>query len=96
MATQMITLKLDSAFLKDIDNVVKTQNYHNRTEFIRNVLREGVENAKFEEFKAQTYALKGAAKRKTSEEEYEAIREKVAQEFGRKFKEAARASKKGQ
>ena len=38
MATQMITVKLDDSFLEDVDEVLKTKGYQNRTEFIRNAL----------------------------------------------------------
>jgi len=40
MATEMISLKLDSSFLYEVDSVVQKEGYQNRTEFIRDALRE--------------------------------------------------------
>ena len=77
MATQMITLKLDGEFLKDIDEVVRKGSYHNRTEFIRNALREKVDEAKLKDAMMRISHLKGASKKKVTEEEYERVREEV-------------------
>ncbi len=86
MVTQMITVKMDNRLLQDIDNVVKEQRYQNRTEFIRNALREKVEEAKLKEVMLEIAHLKGAAKKKTSEKEYEEIRKKAFEELEKKFK----------
>ncbi len=40
MTTEMITVKMENKFLEDIDSIVKREGYQNRTEFIRNALRE--------------------------------------------------------
>ena len=71
MATEMITVKLDDEFLKNIDKVVEKEGYQNRTEFIRNALREKLEDAKFKEAMLELAHLKGASKKKTSDKEYE-------------------------
>lgn len=84
MATEMITVKLDEVFLNEIDGIVKRQGYQNRTEFIRNALREKVEEAKLKAAMIQIAHLKGASKKKTSEEQLEKIREKVFEELDRK------------
>jgi len=86
MTTEMITVKLDDRFLGDIDSVVKNSGYQNRTEFIRNALREKVEEAKMKEAMMKLAHLKGASKKKTSDEDLERIREKVFDEFEKKFK----------
>ncbi|MFH1849985.1 MAG: ribbon-helix-helix domain-containing protein [archaeon] len=83
MATEMITVKLDPKFLRDIDSVVKRSGYQNRTEFIRNALREKVEAAKMKEAMMQLANLKGSSESKTSNEELEKIREKVFKEHFR-------------
>ena len=46
MTTEMITVKLENNFLKEIDDVVYNNGYQNRTEFIRSALRDKVEEAK--------------------------------------------------
>jgi len=86
MATEMITLKLEDRFLSDIDAVVEREGYQNRTEFIRNALREKVEEVKLRDAMKEIAHLKGASKKKTSEEEYEKIREKAFEELSKKFR----------
>ena len=86
MTTEMITVKLDDAFLKQIDSVVETEGYQNRTEFIRNALREKVEEAKLKQAMLEIAHLKGASKKKTSDEELEKIREKVFGEFDKRLR----------
>ena len=86
MATEMITLKLDGKFLGIIDNVVKKEGYQNRTEFIRNALREKVEEHKLKEAMIKLAPLRGAAKKKTTPEEYERIREQAFEEISKKLK----------
>ena len=82
----MITLKLDSDFLDEIDSLVKSGSYHNRTEFIRSALRQKVEEAKIKDAMMKIAHLKGASKKKTTEEEYERLREEVFEEYKKKFK----------
>ena len=86
MTTEMITLKLDDMFLKEIDSIVEKQGYHNRTEFIRNALREKVEDTKIKDAMVQIAHLKGASKKKTSDADLEKIREKVFNELDKKIR----------
>jgi Arc/MetJ-type ribon-helix-helix transcriptional regulator len=86
MATEMITVKMDDAFLDDIDAVVKKEKYQNRTEFIRAALREKIDEIKLKKAMMEIAHLKGASKKKTSDEELEKIRERVFEEFDKKFK----------
>lgn len=74
MSTEMITIKLEDNFLNEIDTVVEEQGYQNRTEFIRNALREKIEETKMKEALLELTHLKGAAKKKISAEEYERVR----------------------
>lgn len=66
MATEMITVKMDDKFLEDIDTIVKKEGYQNRTEFIRNALREKVDETKLREAMINIAHLKGSAKKKTT------------------------------
>ena len=86
MATEMITIKMDDRFLGDVDSVVQKEGYQNRTEFIRNALREKVEESKLREAMASIAHLKGAAKKKTSDEEFEKIRKRAFEEISKKLK----------
>ncbi|MBI3032474.1 hypothetical protein HYY69_03295 [Candidatus Woesearchaeota archaeon] len=74
MTTDMITLKLDRIFLKEVDSVVKEFGFQNRTEFIRNALREKLDEAKMKKAILELSSLKGVAKKKISVEQYEHIR----------------------
>ncbi len=75
MATEMITVKMDNEFLKDVDEIVKKEKYQNRTEFIRAALREKIDELKLKKAMMEIAHLKGASKKKITEEEYEKARE---------------------
>ncbi|MBU0472413.1 MAG: ribbon-helix-helix domain-containing protein [Nanoarchaeota archaeon] len=85
MVTEMITLKLDDSFLLEIDKTVRQHGYQNRTEFIRNALREKVEESKLKDAMIFLAHLKGAAKKKTTDKEYEQIRTKAFEEISKKL-----------
>jgi len=86
MTTEMITLKLDDKFLGDIDMVVKKDRYHNRTEFIREALRDKLEEARYKKCLAELAHLRGASTKKTSSKEYEEIRRKAFQELSKRHR----------
>ncbi len=86
MVTEMITVKLDDKFLGDIDSLVQREGYQNRTEFIRAALREKVEEVRLKQAMIELSKLRGKAKKKTSDEELERIREKVFEEFEKKVR----------
>ena len=81
MATEMITLKLDGIFLKEIDLLVKNTGYQNRTEFIRNALREKIEEIKLKQAMIELSKFKGKSSNKTTDAEIERIREVVSKKF---------------
>ncbi len=81
MATEMITLKLERTFLKDIDGYVKESGFQNRTEFIRNALREKLDDVKLKKAIVELSSLKGVAKKKISDKEYEYIRRKAFEQL---------------
>jgi len=86
MATEMITVKMDNVFLGEVDKVVKNEGYQNRTEFIRNALREKVEEIKLKKAMMELAHLKGSAKKKTTEKDYEKIRAKAFDEISKKLR----------
>ena len=82
MVTEVINLKLDNSFLKEIDSIVSKSNYQNRTEFIRAALREKVENIKLQESMIVLSKFKGMYKNKgTTDEDLEKIREIVTRKL---------------
>ena len=62
------------------------RSYQNRTEFIRNALREKVEESKIREAMLDIAHLKGAAKKKTTDKGYEEIRKKAFDELSKNLK----------
>ena len=65
----MITLRLESAFLKKIDRFVDDKDVHSRTEFIRNAIREKIDDFETREALKEIALLRGSAKKKVSEED---------------------------
>ncbi len=82
MTTEMITMKLEDKFLKEIDALVEKSNYHNRTEFIREALREKIDKTKYKEAMMSIIHLKGAHKgKKTTDAELHMIRKMAFKEL---------------
>ena len=86
MATEMITVKMEDRFLQEIDSIVEKEGYQNRTEFIRNALREKLEESKLKEAMIEISRLKGASKKRTTDKEYEEIRKRAFEELSKKLK----------
>ena len=74
MATELVTFKMDSRLLKEVDKTSKQAGFHNRTEFIRAALRKQIDETKIREAMKKIAHIRGASKRKTTEEEYERAR----------------------
>lgn len=86
MATELVTFKMEHDFLEDVDQTAKSAGFQNRTEFIRNALREKVEEVKLKQAMIELSRLRGKAPRKTSDKERARIRDKVFEEFEKKVK----------
>ncbi|HLC99051.1 MAG TPA: ribbon-helix-helix domain-containing protein [Candidatus Nanoarchaeia archaeon] len=74
MATELVTFKMDDKLLKEVDRTAKQAGFHNRTEFIRAALRKQIDETKIREAMKKIAHIRGASKRKTTEEEYERAR----------------------
>ncbi len=85
MTTEMITLKLEREFLKKVDTIVD-ENYQNRTEFIRDALREKIEEINMKKAMIDFLKLKGTSKNKISDEAYEKARSKAFAAMSKKFR----------
>ena len=85
MATELVTFKMEHDFLEDVDKTAKSAGFQNRTEFIRNALREKVEEVKLKQAMITLSKLRGKAPRKTTDEERAKIRERVFAEFEKKI-----------
>ena len=83
---EMITFKLQEGIVKKISKVLRPLNFSNRTEFIRESIREKLN--RIEEKDSVIKALerfKGAAKVHVSDERLHEVREEVARKYAKKF-----------
>ncbi|MFH1510313.1 MAG: ribbon-helix-helix domain-containing protein [Candidatus Woesearchaeota archaeon] len=85
MVTELVTFKMEHGFLEEIDRTVRVAGFQNRTEFIRQALREKVQDVKIGQVMLELGKLRGKAPRKTTDEERERIREKVFEEFEKRL-----------
>ncbi len=85
MTTELVTFKMEHSFLEDVDKTAKKAGFHSRTEFIRNALRERVEEIKLKQAMIELGKSRGKAARATTDNERAKIRDKVFEEF-EKFK----------
>jgi len=81
----MISLKLESGLLKEIDQSLKQHRYSTRTEFIRDAIRSKLSEFEKQELLKAVANIKGISKRKTTDEQLHLVREKLANEYARKF-----------
>jgi len=84
MVTEMITMKMENNFLKEVDDIVKTQGFQNRTEFIRNALRDKIEEIKLKKAMMKLADFKGISK-KSNDEQYEKIRSEAFEKISKKL-----------
>ena len=82
---ETVTFKLQEDVLKKIDSVLKPLHFSNRTEFIRESVREKLNAIEKDIVLQHLVAFKGAAKKKISDKDLHKIREKVASEYAKKF-----------
>lgn len=78
---ETISLKMDNEMLTAIDSSMKKHKFSTRTEFIRSAIREKLDKMTRDELIAAFLSLRGSAKRKVSDEEFERNREMVAREI---------------
>jgi len=90
MKTELVTFKMEHNFLEDVDKTAKSAGFQNRTEFIRNALREKVEEVKMKQAMVELSRYRGKAPRKTTDNERAKIRDQISNElvdyFDKKFK----------
>ena len=74
---EAISLKLEEGIVGEIDNKLAKHRYSTRTEFIRDAIREKLSELEKDEMLKEVAKLKGASKRKTTDEVLHAAREKA-------------------
>ncbi len=83
---EMISLKLESEMLKEIDNKLKKHRYSTRTEFIRDAIRHTLTQLEKDELLRAAAQGQGSTKRKTTDEQLHKAREKLTKIYEEKFK----------
>ena len=82
---ETVTFKLQEDVIKKIDAVLKPLHFSNRTEFIRDSIREKLNSIEKDVVLQHLVAFKGAAKKKISDKDLHKIRNKVSSEYAKKF-----------
>ena len=75
MGVELVTFKMDKEFLQEVDGVTKRSGFSNRTDFIRNALRDKIDEIKLKEAMIRLSKLKGSSKTKISNESIHKVRE---------------------
>ena len=83
---ETITIKMEGKLLEEIDQKLEDHRYSTRTEFIRDAIREKLSELEKEEVLKNISQLKGASKRKTTDEQLHIAREKLAKEYEKRFR----------
>ena len=82
---ETVTFKLQEDVVKKIDAVLKPLHFSNRTEFIRESVREKLNSIEKDVVLQHLVAFKGAARKKISDKDLHKIRNKVSSEYAKKF-----------
>lgn len=83
---ETISLKLEDGLLTEVDHKLSKHRYSTRTEFIRDAIREKLSDLEKDEILRSLAKLRGSSKRKTSDEQLHAAREKAFEQLEKKFR----------
>jgi len=78
---EVVTVKFKEDVLKKIDASINKHNFNSRTEFIREAVRDKLSELSREDLIKEFMKYRGKAKKKTSLEDDEKIREQVSKEL---------------
>ena len=78
---QTITFKLNDDILRKVDQSLAFFNFSTRTEFIRDAIRDKIEQLEAEAFMRKLAHYKGSAKTKHADKEFRRIRDKVSEQY---------------
>ena len=81
---ETVTFKLQEDIISEVDALLKPMRYNNRTEFIREAIREKLDRADKERRIANLLKLKGSLRTKTTDTELHKIREEAVRDIIRK------------
>ncbi len=83
---ESISLKLDAKFLKDLEKVVKNNRYSTKTEFVREAIRDKINEIEKREMSKSINKLFGSSKHKTTDKNLHKARKELIEIYEKKFK----------
>ena len=83
---ESVSLKLESGFMKDIEKIMKKNRYSTKTEFIREAIREKIDELEKKEALRNIDKLFGSSKRKTTDKQLHEAREALVEIYEKKFR----------
>lgn len=81
----IVTFKLQEDIIRKIDDFVEPLHYSNRTEFIREAIRDKINLIEKNLFLTELEKFKGSSKAKVSDEALNKIRDETAKKYAKKF-----------
>lgn len=82
---ELVTFRLQENILKKVDSFIKPLYFNNRTEFIREAIREKLYNIETEQIMKELKKFKGSSKVKVSDKRLRQIKDEVGREYAKKF-----------
>lgn len=82
---ETITFKIQEEIVKKIDGLLTPLHFNNRTEFIREALREKLRDLEKDKAINLLEKFKGLSNKTVSDKRLEEIREQVGKEYAKKF-----------
>ncbi len=78
---ETISIKLEETFAKNVEKLMKKHNYTTKTEFIREAIRDKVDDLEKEEAIARLRKVYGASRQKTTDKQLHQARKKAFEEL---------------
>lgn len=78
---ETISLKMEGVLLQEIDTKIKSHRYSTRTEFIRDAIRNKIEDLEKQKAIENVRKFYGSSKRKTTDEELHKVRKEISKEL---------------
>ena len=82
---EMISLRIEGEFLRDLERAMKRYRYSTKTEFVRAAIRDKISDLDKEYALRAVEKLAGSSKRKTSGKDLHKAREKIERIYKRRF-----------
>ena len=82
---ETVSVKFEDNFLGDIEKTMKKHRYSTKTEFIREAIRDKINDLEKEELLKNIKKLYGSSKRKTTDKELHIAGEKVFKSLEKKY-----------